>query len=124
MKINLLGPQPEKHAVFSVHEGKPYGMPDGHRIDVVSLDDDGTLRPRRADSFTDHCNDVEVWLCWLPLRGWMGYYLFSCQENGAGPSEEDAKGPYLFLDIAPPTSKEWCTATQANTLVVRSPQEF
>lgn len=122
MKINLLRPQPERHAVFSVHERKPYGMPDGYRIDVVSLDDDMPCACVSESLAQPH--GVGTWLCWLPSRGWVGYYLFSCQENSVGPNEEDVRGPYLLSDIAPPSSEELLVAAQAGTLVVRAPQGF
>ncbi len=118
MKIDLLGPPPKMHAVFSVHEGKPYGVPDEYRIDVVHLHDDGQLSPGIRESVYNCSGE---WMCWLP-RGWVGYYLCSYQERSMGPNEEDAEGPYLFPDAAPPTQEELRAAAIANTLVIRAPQ--
>ncbi len=122
MKITVLGPLPEQHVVISIHEKKPYGMPDGHRIDVISLEERAPPLSCRIEAPPSHF--VGTWMCWLQLKQcWVGYYLCSCQENGAGPNEEDARGPYLFHD-APPTDDERRLAAAERTLIIRTDWRF
>ena len=121
MKITVLGPLPERHIVISVHERKPWGIPDDYRIDVIPLEG-GNALPSGQD--LDVSNQIGTWRCWVPsLRCWVGYHLCSYQEKSTGPNEEDAIGPCLFYD-APPTEDERHAATAAKTLVVRTSWQF
>ena len=121
MKITVLGPLPERHIVISVHERKPWGIPDDYRIDVIPLEGRNAL-PSGQD--LDVSNQIGTWRCWVPsLRCWVGYHLCSYQEKSTGPNEEDAIGPCLFYD-APPTEDERHAATAAKTLVVRTSWQF
>lgn len=116
VKITILGPAPQQHIVICVFEGKPYGVPDNERIDVISLEGGNTLSSGQNVAVS---NRVGLWKCWVPsLRCWVGYHLCSYQERSTGPNEENAIGPYLFYD-APPTENEWCAAAAAQTPVVR-----
>ena len=116
MKITVLGPLPDRHVVISIHEKKPYSMPDGYRIDVIRCEE--SVPFSRCDKNPFHC--VGTWKCWIPIwKAWVGYYLCSCQENGAGPNEEDARGPYLFYGTSP-TDDERRAAAAAQTLVIRT----
>lgn len=121
VKITILGPAPRRHIVICVFEGKPYGIPDNERIDVIPLEGKNAL-PSGQDLVA--FNQAGTWQCWVPsLRCWVGYHLCSYQERSTGPNEENAIGPYLFYD-APPTEDEWRAAAAAQTLVVRTDWQF
>ncbi len=121
MKITILGPAPQRHIVICVFEGKPYGIPDNERIDVIPLEGKNALSSGQNVAVS---NRVGMWQCWVPSLGcWVGYHLCSYQERSTGPNEENAIGPYLFYD-APPTEDEWHAAAVAQTLVIRTDWQF
>jgi hypothetical protein len=121
VKITILGPAPQRHIVICVFEGKPYGIPDNERIDVIPLEGKNALSSGQNVAVS---NRVGMWQCWVPSLGcWVGYHLCSYQERSTGPNEENAIGPYLFYD-APPTEDERHAAAVAQTLVIRTDWQF